>query len=71
LAAGIEGLDHEHVAATAGARLSEWLRRRRIDFDRRFGRRRCQSEEFAHSRDGLGAVLLMLRRRDIKGGALG
>jgi hypothetical protein len=56
LAAGIEGLDDEHAAATAGARLSEYLRRRRIDFDRLFGRRRCQSQEFAHSRDRLGAI---------------
>jgi len=56
LAAGIEGLDDEHAAATARARLGEWLRRRRIDFDRGFGRRRCQSQEFAHSRDRLGAV---------------
>ncbi len=39
LAAGLEGLDDEHAAATAGARLGEWLRRRRIDFDRLFGRR--------------------------------
>src|SRR6266851_2522366 len=56
LAAGLEGLDDEHAAATAGARLGEWLRRCRIDFDRLFGRRRCQSQEFAHSRDRLGAV---------------
>jgi hypothetical protein len=56
LAAGIEGLDDEHAAATAGARLGECLRRRRIDFDRLFGRRRCQSQELAHSRDRLGAV---------------
>jgi hypothetical protein len=32
------------------------VRRRRVDFDRLFGRRRCQSQEFAHSRDRLGAV---------------
>src|SRR5260221_2682990 len=56
LAAGIEGLDDEHAAATARARLGEWLRRRRIDFDRGFGCRRCQSQEFAHLRDRLGAV---------------
>jgi hypothetical protein len=47
LAAGLEGLDHEHATATARARLGEWLRRCRIDFDRRFGRRRCQFQEFA------------------------
>src|ERR1700756_2656561 len=56
LAAGIEGLDDEHAAATAGARLGEWLRRRRVDFDRLFGRRRCQCQEFADSRDRLGSV---------------
>jgi hypothetical protein len=39
-----------------GARLGERLRRRRIDFDRLLSRRRCQSEEFAHPRDRLGAV---------------
>src|SRR5712691_1793224 len=47
LAAGLEGLDDEHAAATARARLGEWLRRRRIDFDRLFGHGRCQSQEFA------------------------
>jgi hypothetical protein len=47
LAAGLEGLDDEHAAATAGARLRERLRRRRIDLDRLFGRWRCQSQEFA------------------------
>src|SRR5216684_1050871 len=56
LAAGLEGLDDEHAAATAGTRLREWLHRRRIDLDRLFGRRRCQSQEFARSRDRLGAV---------------
>ena len=56
LAAGLEGLDHEHTAATARARLGKHLRRRRIDLDRLFGRRRCQSQEFARSRDRLGAV---------------
>src|SRR5216684_2101797 len=56
LAAGLEGLDDEHATATAGARLGEWLRRRRIDLDRLFGRRRCQSQELARSRDRLGAV---------------
>jgi len=56
LAAGLEGLDDEHAAAAAGARLGEWLCCRRIDLDRRFGRRRrCQSQEFARSRDRLGA----------------
>ena len=48
MAAGIEGLDDEHATATARARLGEWLRCCRIDFDRRFGRRRCQFQEFAH-----------------------
>src|SRR3979411_1323612 len=56
LAAGIEGLDDEHAAATAGARLGECVRRRRIDFDRLLGRRRRPSREFAHSRDRLGAI---------------
>jgi hypothetical protein len=56
LAAGIEGLDDEHAAATAGARLGEWLRRRRVDFDRLFGHRSCQCQEFAHSRDRLGSI---------------
>src|SRR6202795_2616788 len=56
LAAGLEGLDDEHAAATAGTRLNECLRRRRINFDRRFGRRRCQSQEFARSHDRFGAV---------------
>src|ERR1700694_2786345 len=56
LAAGGEGLDDEHAAAAAGARLGEWLRRRCIDFDRRFGWRRCQSQEFARSRDRFGAI---------------
>jgi hypothetical protein len=55
LAASLEGLDHEHTSATAGTRLCEWLRRRRIDFDRRFGRRRCQFQEFTCLRDPLGA----------------
>jgi hypothetical protein len=55
LAAGVEGLDDEHAAAAAGARLGEWLRRC-IDFDRRFGCRHCQSQEFARSRDRLGAI---------------
>jgi hypothetical protein len=31
-------------------------RRRWIDFDRRFRRRRCQSQELARSRDRLGAI---------------
>jgi hypothetical protein len=57
LAAGFEGLDDEHAAAAAGARLGEWLRRRCIDFDRRFGCRRCQSQEFARSRDSIDRVL--------------
>ena len=56
LAAGLEGLDDEHAAAAAGARLCEWLGRRRIDLGRRFGRRRCQSQQFTRSRDRLGAV---------------
>ena len=56
LAAGVEGLNDEHAAATAGARLGEWPRRRWIDFDRRFRRRRCQSQELARSRDRLGAI---------------
>jgi hypothetical protein len=56
LAASLEGFNDEHAAATARARLGEWLRRRRSDFDRRFGHGRCQSQEFAHSRDRLGAV---------------
>jgi len=56
LAASREGLDDEHAAATARTRLGEWLRRRRIDLGRLFGRRRCQSQEFTRSRDRLGAV---------------
>ena len=56
LAAGLEGLDHEHATATAWARLGEWLRHRWIDFGRLLGHRRCHSEEFARSHDGLGAV---------------
>src|SRR4029077_5639763 len=56
LAAGVEGLDDEHAAAAAGARLGEWLRRRWVDFDRRFGCRAFQSQEFARSRDRLGAI---------------
>ena len=56
LAAGLEGFNDEHAAATAGARLGEWLRHRWIDFGRLLGHRRCHSEEFARSHDGLGAV---------------
>jgi len=56
LAASIEGLNDEHAAAAARARLGEWLRRRRIDFDRLFGHRRGQTQELARSRDRLGAV---------------
>ncbi len=56
LAAGLEGLDHEHTAATAGARLGKHLRRRRIDLDRLFGHRGGQSQELARPRDRLGAV---------------
>ena len=56
MAAGLEGLDHEHAAAAAGTRLCQWLRRRRIDLDRRFGRGRCQSQEFTRPCDRLGAV---------------
>src|SRR5271167_36349 len=56
LAAGIEGLDDEHAAATAGTRLGEWLGCRWIDLDGLFGRRRCQSQKFTRSRDRLGAI---------------
>ena len=56
LAAGREGLDDEHAAATARTRLGEWLRRRRIDLDRLLGHRRGQTEELACSRDRLGAI---------------
>jgi hypothetical protein len=38
------------------------LCRRRIDFNRRFVRRRCHSQEFAHSRDRFGAVSDIVRR---------
>jgi hypothetical protein len=56
LAAGLEGLNDEHAAATAGARLGEWPRRRWIDLDRGFGRRRGQTQELSRPRDRLGAV---------------
>jgi hypothetical protein len=56
LAAGIEGVDDEHASAAARARLGEHLRRRRIDLDRLFGNRSGQTQEFARSRDRLGAV---------------
>jgi len=61
-AAGLEGLDHEHAAATARTGLGEWLRRR-IDLDRLFGRRRCQSQEFVRSRwKPLGRTWMRNRR---------
>jgi hypothetical protein len=56
LAAGCEGLDDEHAAATAGTRLGEWLGCRWIDFDGLFGRRLCQPQVFARLRDRLGPV---------------
>src|SRR5216684_4970985 len=56
LAAGLEGLDHEHAAATARARLGDWLRRRRIDLDRFLGHRCGQTQELARPRDRLGAI---------------
>ena len=56
LAAGLEGLDDEHAAAAAGARLGERLCYRRIDLDRFLCHRRGQTEEFACPRDRLGAV---------------
>ena len=56
LAAGLEGLDDKHAAATVGARLSDWLGGRRIDLGGFFERRRGQAQEFACSRDRLGAV---------------
>ena len=55
LAAGLEGLDDEHAAAAAGARLGECLRRRRVDLDRLLGRGRCQSQELTRLGDRLGA----------------
>src|SRR5713226_3753465 len=56
LAAGLEGLDHEHAAATARARLGDWLRRRRIDLDRFLGHRCGQTQELARPRNRLGAI---------------
>jgi hypothetical protein len=56
LAAGLEGLDHEHATATARTRLGEHLRRRRIVLDRLLGHRRGQTQELARPRDRLGAV---------------
>ena len=56
LAAALEGLDDKHAAATVGARLGDWLGGRRIDLGGFFERRRGQAQEFACSRDRLGAV---------------
>src|SRR5258708_2266347 len=53
---GLEVVEGDVGTATAGAGLGEWLRHRWIDFGRVLGHRRCHSEEFARSHDGLGAV---------------
>ena len=54
LAAGLEGLDDDHAAAAAGARVREWLRR--IGVACRLGRRWGQVEEFAHGFDRFVAI---------------
>jgi hypothetical protein len=56
LAAGLEGLDDKHAAATVGARLGDWLGGRRIDLGGFFEGRGGQAQEFACSRDRLGAI---------------
>ena len=56
LAAGLEGLDDDHAAAAAGARVGKRLRRRRIDLDRLLGCGCCPTQELARPRDRLGAI---------------
>ena len=54
LAAGLEGLDDDHAAAAAGARVGERLRR--IGVARRLGRRWGQVEELSHGFHRFGAI---------------
>ena len=54
LAAGLEGLDDDHAAAAAGARVREGLRR--IGVARRLDRSWGQVQELTHGLHGFGAI---------------
>ena len=60
LATCLEGLDDEHAAAAAGARVGERLRRigpaGLLSFCRSLGRGRGAVQELAHMLDGFGAI---------------
>ena len=70
LAAGLEGLDDDHAAAAAGARVHERLRR--IGVARGLGRRWGQVQELTHGLHRFGAIAASVAdlTKDSQGGSV-